>query len=368
MSRFLSSTLSIILAFVIAVIILIMAGLFPLDFFAALIQSTTGFNIITGSTNFYHVGEMLAYAVPIILTALAVGFAFKTGLFNIGAEGQFIIGTFIAGVLGLKLSLPPVIAPIVIIFLAGLGGAIWGAIPGLLKAVRNVHEVVVCIMMNYIALYSTNALLRSMDSFTNDKIDPIQSNASISSDFLSDLTNNSRLNWGIIIAIVALIVYYIVINKTSLGYRLKVIGYNKDAAQYAGINVKKGMVQSMAISGFFAGMGGAILILGIFGQGRAMASFENYGFTGLSVALVGGSTAIGIFFSGILFGILNASKPAMSINNIPNEIVTLVQGVIIYFISLSLVTDDKLNRFKFMKKQREEKEEVKEEIIEEESE
>ncbi len=346
MSKFLSSMLSIILAFIFAVIILLIAGLFPLDFFAALIQGATGYNILNGSSSLYTVGEMIGYAVPITLTALSVGFAFKTGLFNIGAEGQFIIGTFVAAILGLKLNLPPVIAPIVIIFVSGLAGALWGAIPGLLKALRNVHEVVVCIMMNYIALYSTNAILRSMDSFHNDKIGDINENASIGSEFLSSITDNSRLNWGILVAIIALVVYYIVVNKTALGYKLKVIGFNKDAAEYAGIDVKKGMVQSMAISGFFAGVGGAVLILGTFGHGRVMASFENYGFTGLSVALVGGSTAIGIFLASILFGVLNVSKPSMSNNNIPNEIVTLVQGVIIYFISLSLITDDKLKWFR----------------------
>ncbi len=361
MSKFLSSVIAIVLAFTIASIILLVAGLYPFDFFGALIKGAVGYDISYGTSNLYFLGEMIVYAVPVILTGLSVGFAFRTGLFNIGAEGQFIVGSFTATIIGLNFNLPPVIFPIVIILLSGLAGALWGAIPGILKATKNVHEVVVCIMLNYVALYGTNMLLRNVDGLVNESTPYLPKNALLASDFLKDLTNNSRLNWGFIVAIIATIIYHIIINKTTLGYKLRVIGFNRGAAEYAGINVKKGMVQSMAISGFFSGMAGAILILGTFGNKTISASFENYGFDGLSVALIGGSAAIGIFLAGILLGILNVSKPLMNIASIPSEIVTLSSGIIIYFISLTLVTDDKLYRLKKKREMKRESKKVKEE-------
>ncbi len=349
MSKVLSSILSIILSFVIVAIILQLAGLFPLDFFAALIRGATGYNIFEGTFVSRYIGTFIVGTVIILLTGISVSFAFKTGLFNIGAEGQFIVGSATAVFVGLNFNLPPVIFPIVIIIFSGLAGAFWGFIPGILKATRNIHEVVVCIMLNYIAMLSANLYYKNVDGFRNSKTPDLPSEALLKSEFLESIIPGSRLNWGFVIAIIALVVYYIVINKSTLGYKLKVIGFNTDAAKYSGINVKTGMVQSMAISGAFSGIAGAIIVLGTFYFGREINGFENYGFDGLSVALVGGGSAIGILLASLLFALLNVSKTIMQEYYIPIEISTLVSGIIVFFISLSLITDEKIERRKLKK-------------------
>ncbi|MFV0424936.1 MAG: ABC transporter permease [Bacilli bacterium] len=349
MSKLYSSLISILLSFIIVAIILQLAGLYPLEFVASLIRGSTGINIFEGTFSSRYIGTFIVTVVLLILTGISVSFAFKTGLFNIGAEGQFIIGSLVAVFLGLTLNLPPIIFPVFIIIIAGLAGAFWGAVPGILKATRNVHEVVICIMMNYIAMYVSNLYYTNVEGFKNSKTPNINSNALLDSNFLESITDNSRLNWGFLVAILSLIAYYIIINKSTLGYKLKVIGFNAEAAKYSGINVKAGMVQSMAISGAFSGMAGAILVLGTFYFGRELSVFENYGFDGLSVALVGGGSALGILFASLLFGALAVSKSIMQIYGIPIQIASLVSGIIIFFISLSLITDNKLERRRLKK-------------------
>ncbi len=357
MSKLYSSLISIGLSFIIVAIILQLAGLYPLEFFAALVRGATGFDILKGTFVPRYIGTYIVTVVPILLTGISVSFAFKTGLFNIGAEGQFIIGGAAAVFLGLNLNLPPVIFPLFIIIVSGIVGGLWGFIPGLLKATRNIHEVVICIMMNYIAMFASNLYYTNVEGFSNAKTPDLNENALLKSEFLSSITGNSKLHWGFLIAIIALVVYYVIINKSTLGYKLKVIGFNPEAAKYSGINVKAGMVQSMAISGAFSGMAGAILVLGTFYFGRELNVFENYGFDGLSVALVGGGGAIGIFFASLLFAVLSVSKSIMQTYSIPVQISSLVSGIIIFFISLSLITDDKLEARRLRKEHSKDKEE-----------
>ncbi|MFV0498721.1 MAG: ABC transporter permease [Bacilli bacterium] len=359
MSKLYSSLISIVLSFLIVAVILQLAGLYPLEFIASLVRGATGINILEGTFSVRYIGTFIVTVVPILLTGISVSFAFKTGLFNIGAEGQFIVGSLTAVFLGLSLDLPPVIFPIVIIIASGLVGGLWGAIPGFLKAFRNVHEVVICIMLNYIAMYTANLYYTNVEGFKNAKTPSISENATLKSTMLESLTDNSRLNWGILIAIIALVIYYILINKSTLGYKLKVIGFNHEAAKYSGINVKSGMVQSMAISGAFSGIGGAILVLGTFYYGRELSVFENYGFDGLSVALVGGGNAIGILFASLLFATLTVSKSIMQIYGIPIQIASLISGIIVFFISLSLITDEKMEKRRLKKKYAIEKKEDK---------
>ncbi len=354
MSKLYSSILSIVLAFILVAFILQFAGLFPIDFFASLIKAMTGYDILMGDFNSYYVGAFIERLVPLILTGISVMFAFKTGLFNIGAEGQFMVGSATAVFLGLNLNLPPVIFPIVILIASAITGGLFGLIPGALKAWRNIHEVVICIMLNYIALYTMNLYYNSTEGFGNAQTAKVNANAMISSDFLSSITSNSALNWGFIVAIIGLVVYWFLINKSTIGYKLKVIGFNKDSAHYAGISVKKGMMQSMAISGAFAGVAGAIVVLGSSGYGRVLESFENYGFDGLSVALVSGGATLGILFAALLFATLKAAQSIMQTYSIPIEISSLVSGIIVFFISLSLITDDKVEAFKRKRKLKQE--------------
>ncbi len=358
MSKLYSSIISILLSFIIVAVILQLAGLYPLEFFASLIRGTTGIDIFRGTFIPRYIGTFIITVVPIMLTGISVSFAFKTGLFNIGAEGQFMIGGAMAVFLGLNLNLPPVIFPIFIMICAGLAGALWGFIPGILKATRNIHEVVICIMLNYIAMYLSNLYFTNIEGFQNSRTPYLAENALLKSEFLSSLTGNSGLHWGFLVSLLGLVIYYFIINKSTLGYKLKVIGFNPDAAQYSGINVKAGMVQSMAISGAFAGIAGAILVLGTFYYGREISVFENYGFDGLSVALVGGGSAVGIFFASLLFAALSVSKAIMQTYHIPIQISALVSGIIIFFISLSLITDDKLEARRLKKEHNKTKKEA----------
>lgn len=349
MSKLYSSILSILLAFIIVAIILQSAGLYPLEFISSLIEASTGYDMLDGEFKIGYIGTYILKLVPIILTGISVMFAFKTGLFNIGAEGQFIVGSAVAVFLGINLKLPSVIFPIFVLIMSGIAGALYGMIPGILKAWRNVHEVVICIMLNYVALYGANLYYAIAGGEGASKTPKVNPDSTIGSIF-----DNFDISWGIVVAILGLVVYWFLINKSTLGYKLKVIGFNRDSAHYAGINVKSGIVQSMAISGAFAGIAGGLLILTISHQGILLSSFDNYGFDGLSVALVSGGSAIGILLAALLFTSLKAAEPIMKTFNIPIEISSIVSGVIIYFISLTLITEDKLeafNRKRVQKKQ-----------------
>ncbi len=364
MSKLYSSLLSIALAFVFVSIILQLAGLYPFEFVASLVETVTGYDMIDGDFRVRYIGTFVTNLVPIMLTGISVMFAFKTGLFNIGAEGQFMVGSATAVFLGLNLDLPPVILPIVILVCSAIAGGLFGMIPGILKAWKNVHEVVICIMLNYVALYGMNLYYASTGEVGLSKTERISENAFLDSEFLKSLTDGSDMNWGILVAIICLVIYWFLVNKSTLGYKLKVIGFNKDSAHYAGINVKSGIVQSMAISGAFAGLAGAVLILGYTKHGIINSSFENYGFDGLNVALVSGGTSLGIVLSAILFAALKGAQPIMKTYYIPVEISSLVSGIIIYFISLSLITEDKLETFhrkRRLKKESKVAKEVKEE-------
>ena len=209
------------------------------------------------------IGQMLYFATPIIMTGLSVGFAFRTGLFNIGAAGQFTVGAFAAVFVGVKFTfLPPGVHCFAALIAALLAGALWGMVPGLLKALFNVNEVIASIMMNYIGMYMVNMLIqRSVyDQLRNQSL-PVASGANLPKGGLDLIFPNKNLNVGIFIAIFFVIVIYIILNKTTFGYELKACGQNKDASRYAGINAKRNIVLSMVISGALAGLGGALLYL-----------------------------------------------------------------------------------------------------------
>lgn len=319
----------------------------PQDILAPMIKAFSGIDIFDPSAaySFRDVGEMLVSAMPLILCGLSVGFAFKTGLFNIGSEGQLMMGSLAATLCGLYLNLPPVIHAIVCLIAGGLAGFAFGVIPGYLKARFNVHEVVTCIMLNYAAMYFADMIYRLVPGFYQDQTPPVKESALIKSDFLTSITDGSRLNWGIIVVIISIIVYYIIINKTTFGYQLKAIGSNKDAAEYSGMNVKRGIVMSMGISGVFAGLAGAILVLGVFGYGRVLTSFESYGYDGIAVSLVGANSAVGILFSGILFAVLSTAQPLMEAASIPKDIAVIISALIILFCAIPLLYERYIDKF-----------------------
>ena len=286
------------------------------------------------------VGQMLYIATPIIMTGLSVGFAFKTGLFNIGASGQFTMGAFIAVYIGVKWTWVP--APIhwlVALIGAAIGGAIWGMIPGILKAWRNVNEVISSIMMNYIGMYLVNYMIQTAiyDQVKNQS-QPVAKSAIIPKAGLDKIFSTNNLNIGIFIAILFVIIVYILIEKTTFGFELKACGLNPDASKYAGINSKRNIVLSMVISGVLAGIGGGLLYLA--GSGKYMQVLDIIapeGFNGISVALLGLSNPIGILFSGLFIGYITVGGSNMQLFGFSPEIIDIIIAAIIYCGAFSLL-------------------------------
>ncbi len=222
--------ISIILGLLVGAVVMLLSGHDPVTGYTAL------WNGIFGSP--YTIGETIRQISPYILAGLAVAFAFRTGLFNIGVEGQLIVGWFAAAYVGMAFELPKMIHLPLALLAAAAAGALWGLIPGILKARLHVHEVIVTIMMNYIALHTVNALIKTI-SGGGYKTEKVHATASLRSEFLSNLTDFSTLHYGIIVALAMVAVMWFMLEKTKMGYELKSVGFNEHASQYAGMNVKK---------------------------------------------------------------------------------------------------------------------------------
>lgn len=307
-------------------------------------QALPGFaTILTGA--FTHgadgVGQILYYATPIILTGLSVGFAFKTGLFNIGTPGQFIMGAFGAVYVGiLWTSLGPV-HWVAALLASVVMGAIWGLVPGLLKAYFNVNEVIASIMMNYIGMYLVNWVVKSSKPLFNNLRNEsrnVAATANIPKMGLDKIFPGSSVNGGILIAILVVILIYLLLNKTTFGYELKAVGFNRDASKYAGINEKKSIIMSMVIAGAIAGLAGGLLYLA--GTGKHIEVKDvlaSEGFTGISVALLGLSNPLGVLFAGIFIAYLTTGGFYLQLFNFSTEIIDIIVAVIIYFSAFALM-------------------------------
>lgn len=332
--KIIAPLLAILLGIVVGTLLLILSGKSPIYMFSTLLKSMIGYDILKpGPINLRYFGEFLVSSMPIILTGLSVGFAYRTGLFNIGGEGQVLVGSAAATAAALLLPLGGGFLHLLVCLLAGaLAGALWAFVPGILKVKKNINEVVTAIMLNYAGLHFSNWVVQQMPTFAKAKTDYFP--VSLKSEFLAGITNNSRLHWGIIVVIVSLVIYHILIEKTSFGYSLRATGFNREGARYAGMKVDRNVVVAMMISGALAGLAGAIITLGTFGYGRQLGASEGYGFDGIAVALVGGCNSIGIFLAGLLFGALKVAQPAMQALQIPKDIATIISACIILFVSM----------------------------------
>ncbi|MCI7588476.1 MAG: ABC transporter permease [Candidatus Treponema excrementipullorum] len=328
------SVLVVLLGFLCGTILILAVGRNPMNMYKSIFQSLTGYNIDRGVWNIRYVGEWLNLSVPYILCGLAMAFAARTGLFNIGGEGQYIVGLTVAQVIALLGPEIPVLHWVIAIIGAIAIGAVWGGIVGFLKAKYEVSEVVATIMLNYIALYLSRIVIMAIPGTNTYKTVDFPVTASLRVDFLSVITNGSTLNLGIFLAVIAVIIYWFLMEKTNVGFGLRATGFNKEAARYGGISVVTSVVISMAVAGAFAGLGGGIVALGSFRYGRVLSGMDNYGFTGIAVALVGNNTAIGTLLSGLLFGLLAAAQPLMQSRQIPKEITFIIQGLIVVFIAI----------------------------------
>ena len=337
-----SSFMAVILGLVAGFIILLVSNVS---------QSFAGFATILsgGFSSMFNLGQVLYYATPLIMTGLSVGFAGKTGLFNIGASGQFTCGMYASILVAIKCSFLPGPLLCLAALLAGVAaGALWGMVPGVLKAILNVHEVIACIMMNYIGMYLVNYLIPLTGVYDQLKnmTARVPPNAELPTLGLNTLfsttagqgVSSSSVGSGIIIAILACIAVYIVLEKTKFGYELKSCGFNREAARYAGINENSGIIMSMVIAGALAGLGGALLALA--GAGRGVTVVEvlaTEGFQGIPVALLGLFNPIGILFSGFLIAYLTQSGFLLQRLAFAPEIIEIIVSVIIYFSALALL-------------------------------
>ncbi|MCL2571426.1 MAG: ABC transporter permease [Defluviitaleaceae bacterium] len=348
---FLSSVLVIIIGLLIGFIVLLATNAQ---------QAWPAFQTILtfGMRSMRNIGDVLLHATPIILTGLSVAFAFKTGLFNIGASGQFMFGGFVAIVISIHgVSMPPAVRIPVAIIAAALAGALWAGLPGLLKAYRNVHEVISSIMTNYIAMFFIVYMIQSNESIFNRGLStsahlPESSNLprlffpDIFRDALGAGFVSSRVNIGIIIAIVVAVLVYIILEKTTFGYELKACGFNPDAAMYAGINQKRNIIFSMMISGSLAGIAGALNFMRGGGVGIGIIEvLPVEGFTGISVAFLGLNHPIGIIFSGIFISYMQLGGGRLSTYGFSSELVETVIAVIIYFCAFVFITKSLIGRF-----------------------
>ncbi len=330
------SLIVVLLGFLVATFLVICVGRNPVGMYKALLQSVTGIHIGAQKVtwNIRYIGEWITYSMPYVLCGFAMAFAARGGLFNIGGEGQYIIGVTVAQLCALYLPQIPVAHWALALLCATAAGAIWGGISGILKAKFEVSEVVSTIMLNYIALYLSRIITISIPGTNTYKTLEFPKTALLRSPFLSYLTNGSLLNYGLFITIFVTVLYWFIMEKTNLGFALRATGFNRDAAHYAGMPVITCIFLSMAISGAYAGLGGGIVALGSFKYGRVLSGMDNYGFTGIAVALVGNNTAVGTFAAGLLFGMLQASQTLMQSNGIPKEITYIIQGLVVVFIAL----------------------------------
>jgi simple sugar transport system permease protein len=280
----------------------------------------------------YPFTESLVTATPYIFAGLSVALGFRCGLFNIGAEGQFFIGALSSAYVGYSLVGLPAYIHLPLALLAGAaGGALWGIIPGYLKAKFGAHEVVNTIMMNWIAFKLSDWLLNGPMKASGFR--PVTPNVELSATLPRFFPDPIRLNWGLILAFVVAYALYWFLFKTTLGFEIRSVGANPDAAKYAGMNIVKNLVLVMAMAGGLAGLAGSAQVLGVdhwVGQGFS----AGYGFDAIALALLGKSHPFGVVLSALLFGFLRSGATRMqSMAGIPIDIISIIQGLVIIFVA-----------------------------------
>ena len=282
----------------------------------------------------------LVYASPLIFTGLSVAFSFRTGVFNIGAEGQFVIGGLVACVLGIVLKLPAGLHAIVCLMAAAAAGCIWSLIVGILKVKRGIHEVLSFIMFNWIAFYLSNYVV-NLPGIHRDSSEATQDVAAsarlLMPEGLRSTLDCSNAHWGIVLAVIAAVIIWVIIEKTTLGYKLKAVGFNSNGAEYGGIDANKSILTALGISGLLSGLGGAVQVLGMAGRLSQFAGQEGFGFEGITVALIGSSNPIGCIFSGLFYGAMKYGGSKLSIVKAPSEVVDIIMGCIVLLIAIAHV-------------------------------
>jgi general nucleoside transport system permease protein len=294
-----------------------------------------------GLMNVERVGNTLATATPLIFTGLSVAFAFRTGLFNIGASGQMLIGGLCATAVGLTFDWPKPILLAIMMLVALMGGGLWAVLPGWLKARFNVHEVVATIMMNWVAYWTVFYTVPRYfkGPFLETESQRIPYAASLKVNWLTSFFGGSYINLGIFIALLFVFIIAFILERTTLGYELKAVGFNRHAAESAGISVNRNIVLSMAIAGALAGLGGATYYVG-YASNIQIGVLPTMGFDGIAVALLGANTPFGVLGASVFFGLLHTGKGFMNaMTRIPPEIADTIMATIIYFAATSITVE-----------------------------
>ena len=311
----------------------------------------------SGSKSARNMGTVLANAAPLVMTGLSVGFAFKTGLFNIGAAGQYTLGAFGALYCAIVLQLPWYLC----LLAAMLFGALWGAIPGIFKAYLNINEVITAIMFNWIGLYMVNDIMYGkgksvMYDLTTTKtysLRKVAPQSMIPSCGMSDLFGKLQsVTIAIFIAIFFAVIIYIVLNKTTFGYELRACGFNKNAAKYAGINDKRNIILSMMIAGALAGVGAGLYYLSTVAEWNPQVStaLPAMGFNGISSALLACSNPIGTIFSSLFISYITVGGTKLSTQYYTKEIADVITALINYLCAYSLLFKNKIRALLAVKK------------------
>ena len=347
--------ISIVLALLFGSILIILSSLatekslnllLPLVAYESLFQGATGLSFIdvaNGAIKFAPsinpeqagraITNTLAAASPLVLSGLAVGVGFKAGLFNIGGTGQVLVGGFFAGLVGAAVAHQPPVVAVTIAMLAGaIGGALYGFIPGALKAFTGAHEVVSTIMLNSLAVFVIVGLVNDIFKITGPSF---ARTADVGNAAMPVLFGRNG-NIGIFITLVLVALTWVLIYRTPLGFEIRTVGANPSAARYAGMNPRRLIVLTMSLCGLFAGLAGAFEILSL---GYYPAIFgTTIGFAGITVALLGRAHPVGILLAAILLGGMRAGAPAMQITaKIPIEIIDVIQGLILLFLAAEAI-------------------------------
>jgi simple sugar transport system permease protein len=350
MRKFLISILSIILSFLVGALVLKISGISPLEAYSVMWDGAFS------QPNY--LSYIIIRSTPLVLTGLSVAFAFRTGLFNIGSEGQFIIGALSAAYFGMIFHFSPWIQIPLVMTLAALIAGIYGGISGYLKARFGVHEVLSTIMLNWVALYLSNfaVFLEGFRRPDMETTEYIHNNSSIT--LLSEWKGSELgiewlnahpfwqsflrppVNAGIFIDLLAVLIVWIILNKTTFGFKLKAVGFNPVASEYAGINTKLKITQSMMIAGALSGLAGATHVMGVSKNIAVLATHEGYGFDGIAVSLIGSNHPVGVLFSGFFLGALKYSgQKIQSSLEAPSEVIGIMIGAIILFVAIPKIFD-----------------------------
>jgi general nucleoside transport system permease protein len=340
-----------VLAFLIGGLVVLITGHNPVTAYRAIFEGA-GFNWffpwVTGEERALAAVDLqqtLRVAAPLMLTGLAVAFAFRCGLFNIGGQGQYWVGLIFALYVGTHLDGLSRPLHVALGLAAGiLGGAIWGGIAGLLRATVGAHEVITTIMLNWIAIFGGQYLFE-LGGPLQGPVPSLPRSESVADsaklwliwpDFLD--ARRETLHAGFLVAIAALVVYYVILNRTTLGYEVRAVGFNPEAARYSGIPVRRSYFLALAISGAFAGLAGAIDMLGVKYTVDTSDFGSQVGFTGIAVALLGRNKAVGIFFAALLFAGLQTGTSTRQLDPdifdpaLATDLATIIQALVIFFV------------------------------------